>query len=328
MSRERLEQLDKEWRKNPVGVVAEVRALLKPKMLDRREIPYALGIAGSAFRQQLKFSKAKSHILKGIEIARRNKDPHEEGRLRQRLSVVWSQLSEYKEAFRENERAVLAHLFCPLSCVGRCLVDRGFLFRSIEDFDASRKSYETALERLSGDESEHRFSSFQGLSELAMQRGDLTEALRLSDLAKSYETFPEAIARLLWSDGLILARLGELSASEKKISEALEILREVAQSNSGDWGSVPAIDAALASIDLCKVYLNQAKSHEAHILAISMVKFVGPIARLAPVAAAAIQELALIAKRGEVLTSALILKVEAEVKKAARSLAGQASRKG
>jgi tetratricopeptide (TPR) repeat protein len=300
-----LRGLDARRRTEPDAVLDELHELLRQKRIVKRDLPFALSIAGACFRARAEFRKAESHIQRGIFFAQGLAKPVQEGQLVNQLAMVCHHADDNLRALKENARAIWTLMFHSIEDVGRCLVDRGVILGSLEEYEKARLAFYAALARLPTGDDEYLFCAHQGLTEVFVQLEQPNQAVNHAKKAVLFKAFPEATAKLLWSGGMLLARHRRFVEAAEQVEVALKILRKCSP-----------IDAALASIDLCKIYLQIGKGLRARELATAILNYIDPLRSASRVAASAAIELATLADRGEGLTLGQLEAIRTKVSRA------------
>jgi tetratricopeptide (TPR) repeat protein len=276
-----LETLDQQRYQEPAKVVR--LALWAMDHVELHLLPRLLGIAGSAWRRLLKLNEAEHALFAGFEIAL-GQDAHATmGELLQRLSYVFANRGEYREALRIADKAVVilaqAEDFVGL---GKLFVTIGSLQGMMGAYKASIAAFEAALKYLPEDSLlDRRFAALHGLGESYREMGRLDEAL---DWAQQAQSLVDAVskldaAKLLLLEGALWLDLGEFDLAESRLCRAVE-----------QFSTLSPVDAALAMTVLVRTQLLKGETGPAYQTVEGMLKLLEPL-RQNKVVSAAIADL-------------------------------------
>jgi len=289
-----LEELDELRYTAAPAVIASIDEHLEE--IDPDEIPFSLGVLGSAQRMNFDYTRAEGHIKQGLKFADEVLDHLTAGGLHQRLSMVWSDCGDYAGAYSQNCFAIARHQECENSVgVARTMVDRGIIQGHRGCYQWSTSAFHKALERLPESETKNRATALHGLAHNSIAQGDRSVAIRFALKAERIPVDPLNSAKLTWSAGAILATAGQYLDAFPRLRKARQTLEALAP-----------VDAALVTIDICEVFLLSGQPAEAYKEAKKMLAFLEPLRARTVLAEGAAYELAAIGVRGKGLTFAAL----------------------
>ena len=234
-------------------------------------IPRLLGVAGSAWRMQLRLNEAEHAFVVGLEIARKRQDSLAEGDLLQRSGYMHAAQGNYRAALLAAREAALTFLLAgDLERVGRTLVDQGMFNVYLGKTRAAIEAYGAALSYLGEGDVSNRFSAYQGLGVAHEALGELEEASlwvsKALELGGEVEKY--LLGNLHWLQGTIALRLDRLDVAERAFREAIEAFQ-----------GVNAADTALVTIELVRLLLQDGRAENAYETAASMLRLLEPLRR-------------------------------------------------
>jgi len=298
-----LDTLDQRRYEEPAKVVE--LALWAMDHVELHLIPRLLGIAGSAWRRLLKLNEAEHALFAGFEIAL-GQDAHAiMGELLQRLSYVFSDRGEYREALRIAKKAVAiltqAGDFVGL---GKLFVSIGSLQCMMGAYEASIAAFESALRYLPEDSLlDRRCAALHGLGECYRAMDRLDDALEWTRKARPLadEVSKLDSAKLLLLEGSLWLELGELDQAERYLRRAVKL-----------FSTLNPIDAALGGTVLTHAQLLKGETTSAYQTVQSMLKLVEPL-RQNKIVSAAIADLCRCGRAG--LTLAVVKGAQEAIEK-------------
>ncbi len=220
-------------------------------------------------------------LLACLEAAEKEGDLARRGDLLQRLALCYSNhFDDYEGALTITHEALSDHsTIGNMIGVGRSLVDRGIWYFHLRQHQASIAALQGALEVLPPSEHRHRYSSFEYMA-LNYRALRLPTKMRGAiEKAATFDVEPLHNLTLVWLEGSI-------AAEEKRFHEAaaaFEHCRRLFSSHS-------PVNAALVSLELVDVYLENMEVEQAYTIAREMFHLVEPLERF-PEAARAVAQL-------------------------------------
>lgn len=243
LSAEDLERLDAARFEDPDHAAELAAGIGRSAARDGRQGDAAAAVArqGSALRISGELDGAHACLWWALEAASPGSAIAADVWLR--TGSVVSDRGDFADAAELAARAVLAHAeLGDLAGMGRALVSRSMFLQRDEDFDAAIPGYLAALSYLPlGDR--NRFAAHQHLGLAYLAKDSLVAAAEHADFASEIGApVPEAAAHLLWLRAKIASVVEDHTSAIERYGDALA-------------GPLSPVDRALASAELCRVYL-------------------------------------------------------------------------
>lgn len=283
-----LEAIDKLRHEDPAScLTASKRAL---KEVSWRELPWALGVYGSALRVEGHIPEAHRALAGGLKCARKISNRMFEADLLQRASYVVADSEDYEEALELSELALLTYaLIADHPGIGKATLVRATWFLALDRFKDATAAYESALSYLPKSFQGYRHSAVHGLGLVNFQQGKFDEALSYLNEAVNMSDGlgPLLRAKSAWLKASLLAHRGAL----KEACEAYDLtIQNLAPS---------PIDAGLASLELIKLLYKNGEALQALKVARTMAGLIGPVSMKSRLAGATLTQLVNLAFQGE-----------------------------
>lgn len=296
----RIEDIDDLRYTSPAKALREIEQLAE--IAGAPQVPYVLAVAVSCYRMLAKETYASRCIIQAREAAEFLGDRFAIGELYQRSVYHLDSFGFPTLALECAERAT--NIYATLDHrqkVGESIIDQGFCYFQLGMFEKCIETNECGGKYHQDLKLRHRFTRLHGIARAYFQLGELNEALKYVIAARVETEGSSDVylrAKALWTEGAALGCRGV-----PKIEDAIELLQD----------TLP-IEAALASLDLCRIYLEFKDFVEAHKIAKGMTVFMQPFHHV-PVVTKALLELILIGTAAQGLTLTQVARVRKIIQK-------------
>jgi tetratricopeptide (TPR) repeat protein len=248
---------------DPEEVVRRIREVIKTA--EPAEIPLALGVLGSAYRNLGFMEAARDAIEVGLRKAQQTGDWWTTANLAARLGYLLGDEGNWRAAV-----ALASQSACQYLCagdkdgVGRSLVDRARALCYLEHHTETLACVGRATSLLASDSFRHQYSALVIAGVAETELGHLTQATE--HLIQAGEFAPRMGPSLQAGRLGLLAQVeelrGNLGAAEKALRAAADI-----------YFSYSPIDSALASVRVVGLIIAQGDLHRARESASSLIRY-------------------------------------------------------
>ncbi len=292
----RLEQVDELRFESPQSAL-QVLVDTCAERLTADQAAHVLAAATACFRMLHRYNLAARSLHLGRQIAAQTGDRWALGVLFQKAVYLYDSLGapEVSLGFAKEALTIFAELDLRRK-IGEALIDQGFCWKKLKELETCLRVLDAAGSYALDLTVSYRATRLQIKSVALTELGRHAEALEhLRLAAREARNSPNLWiqAKLCWAEGRALG-----SAGVPQLQEAVRLLMD----------RIP-VDAALASVDLAKVYLHSGQAAQAHQVALGMTVFMQPFHRV-PAAARAIRDLVLIGRASRGLTLRELEKAE------------------
>lgn len=296
----RLEEIDRRRFFDPESVRQPMVDLL-PEALERAEVnrsslvhhlalARALGVAASIERVEGRPRHAVDYLRAAFVLVA-DRDPRLYAELLQRSCYQMGDQGDYETGLEFALQATEIYVrHGDLPGVGRSMVDRAVMVYKLGTSQETLDLYRAGLQYLPPSAWQNRFAALQGMGMSHLNLGQVDEADDCAIRAAEAHTTHTGLNwwRLVWLQGEIAYRLGELERSENLFQQVKEAFAEAGQ----------ALDVALLSLQLARVLLAAGKIRDMQRLAASSMSLLRPLRRHR-VACAALHEFTRMALTGD-----------------------------
>ncbi len=246
-----------------VALAEALRETTCPRRLVNDLRARALATRGNARRIGGDLGGAEGDLAAAAELlGEGTADPLEEAFVLQRVACLRMDRRQFPEAMRAFDGALaLYRLTGETHAVGRTLIDKGLASGYAGDPDAAIRLIESGLARLDpARDPRTALAAKHNLALFRCERGDLDRATSLvKELLPLYAARRERLSllRLRWLEG-------KLAQAQRRLPQAEEAFLEV---QSAFLERQLGYDAALVTLDLAQVYLEQGRIADLQLLA-------------------------------------------------------------
>lgn len=222
----------------------------------------AAGVAASACRLALALDDAQLLLWGAYQLAERIHDESAATDLIQRMAYVTADRGRYEYALALADRALLRYQALQDEVgMGRLHVKRGTLLRKMGVWGQALEAFRVALELLPDEELKFRITAFHSSARIYLDRNDIRMATACVEAISRYHLEGEVYeGRLAWLSAQVAMQREDYDRAEAYYLDTIAAF---------DHASSPG-DAALAAIELVRLYLKLGRRYDARAIAQGM----------------------------------------------------------
>jgi len=202
---------------------------------EKKGLRHGLGtgyiIRGLIYKDIGETKKAYDSFIEGLRIREQLKDRRGIAAVYNNLSVVERMRSNHGNAIEYSNKAInICKEIQNFKLLARVYINRGKIYRSLEDLDEATKWYQRALETAPSEDFNTISIANENLAESYLLRGDFDKALNYFQtllISSEEDEDWESVARISNSIGGVYVKKGELRKAKSYYEKSIEMAKQV-----------------------------------------------------------------------------------------------------